>query len=499
MANAVEARWHGDDYQSRYFWILAASLRDPQRQDVVEVMFEADGPKAFDDVVIRYDPGRPSNKPHRVTVDYHQIKWHTVKAGRFGYADLIDPSFIGATKKSILQRLQEAKKGAPSTAAFTLVTTDRIRDDDLLGQIVSQKDHALDLHRLFDGTGDRSKTGVARKLWREHLELQSDEELRAVLEGFHVRDGHHTLEDMRVEVSRKFRAVGLHGCEHTMEFRYDDAARMLKVKGVNTLTRDTFEALCREENWFEDVPTPARTNVSVRSFSDGSVADGLDASHEFTVSLVDLFDRRFLKDGLSWDGDVAPQVRDVLNRALFQDERLRLYLNTHASIAFFAGSVLGLKSSANVELIQKGRAPNRIWFAGDGADGPSPVISEETAGSGKDIAVAVGMSRPAGADVRSYVAQALPSVGKIIDVTPAGGDGQSSINGGAHAATIAHSIANAVNADRRPGATVHLFVSAPNALSFFLGQNAASMGDCISYEFDFERRVDGAYRPAFRI
>ncbi len=60
MANAVEAQWHGHDYQARFFWILAASLRDPQRPDVIEVTYEADGPKAFDDIVVRYDPGRPS-------------------------------------------------------------------------------------------------------------------------------------------------------------------------------------------------------------------------------------------------------------------------------------------------------------------------------------------------------------------------------------------------------------------------------------------------------
>lgn len=53
MVSAVEPRWHGDSYQSRFFWTYAALLLDPQQPHVVEVTFEADGPKAFDDVVVR--------------------------------------------------------------------------------------------------------------------------------------------------------------------------------------------------------------------------------------------------------------------------------------------------------------------------------------------------------------------------------------------------------------------------------------------------------------
>ena len=55
MANSVVPRWHGDNYQARIFWENALNLLD-DASCVVEVTFEADGPKAFDDVVVRYDP-----------------------------------------------------------------------------------------------------------------------------------------------------------------------------------------------------------------------------------------------------------------------------------------------------------------------------------------------------------------------------------------------------------------------------------------------------------
>ena len=64
MADAVLPRWHGDNYQSRVFWDNALNLLDDEGTScIVEVAFEADGPKAFDDVVVRYDP--PHRQPRR--------------------------------------------------------------------------------------------------------------------------------------------------------------------------------------------------------------------------------------------------------------------------------------------------------------------------------------------------------------------------------------------------------------------------------------------------
>ena len=164
MANAVVPRWHGDNYQSRFFWIHAASLLDPQRPEVVEVTFEADGPKAFDDVVVRYDPGRPrASGPGRITVDYHQIKFHADGSGRFGFKDLIDPKFIGATSVSILERLKSAKEQAGEGAAFHLITTDHTLDGDQLGELISRADGSLRLQVLKQGKTDDSRMGEVRR------------------------------------------------------------------------------------------------------------------------------------------------------------------------------------------------------------------------------------------------------------------------------------------------------------------------------------------------
>jgi hypothetical protein len=78
---------------------------------------------------------------------------------------------------------------------------DRIRDDDPLHELISGRDSSINIDKLTEGKTDSSKMGEVRKLALEHLKLASDEELFAILERFHVKDGAKTLEEMREEVN----------------------------------------------------------------------------------------------------------------------------------------------------------------------------------------------------------------------------------------------------------------------------------------------------------
>lgn len=502
MANTLEPSWNGNDYQARFFWYHAAALRDDEQQHVVEVTFEADGPKGFDDVVVRYrTPGRTtSSHPGRVSVDFHQVKFHAVQGGRFGYKDLVLPEFIGATANSLLQGLHDAKKTVARDAAFHLVTTDRVADDDPLGEIISSKDHSLRLDKLFSPGGDRSKFGKIRKLWCTHLKLSTDDELKEVLQGFHINQIGRSLEDMREEVNNRFRLVGLVTCRESMEFRYDQAARELKKQKRNSLSREAFEALCCEEGWLRIVESnQAYLNVSIRSFADVLPAH-LDAAAENTLSLVDQFEGRHISPGLSWDVDVQLRVVAFLQQVRQRGDRIRLHLDAHLSIAFLAGSVLGLKSGVKVELVQKGRAGLSVWRPDDGRDGFSIPVSAQSLGAGQECAVVVSLSRDGSKDVLDYVAQHLPDVGQLLRAKFEQGPGQSVVAGGAHAARLADDVAEAVRALRRPrGLATHIFIVGPNSFAFYLGQHAGAMGSCVMYEFDFNNTGNGSYRPTFRI
>lgn len=502
MAEAVIPRWHGDNYQARIFWQNAFSLLDPT-SCVVEVTFEANGPKAFDDVVVKYDPPVPRSGADRVSADYHQIKWHVDTGGRFGFEEFVSPDFIGAKSVSLLQRLQEARSTAPSTAHFSFLTTYRIKDDDPLGFIVSGNDRTLLLERLFDGTKDASRMGKVRKLWREHLGLNDDKELREVVRGLRIFEGHRSLEELRSEINIRAQVVGVLACNAAeSDFRFDELARQLKVRKLSALTRDSFLQFCRDEGILAtSSPEPdAHLPVAIRSFL-GPAADIVGAAPENTLMLTDEFRQRYLQDGRDWQRDIRPKVEGFLREAVRTSPQLRLILDAHASIALLAGAVLDAKSGATVQLVQKGRVGTRVWRADDGTnDGAAAFdVAVQKLGSGRDIAIAVSAAQGTAAHAAAYISNHLPTVGQLVSFSLPGGPSQQGIAGGAHASALADQVANRIREIKGADAdaAVHIFAAVPNSLLFFLGQQHGAIAPCVVYEFDFDRQGNKSYQPSF--
>ena len=504
MADAVVARWHGDNYQARVFWENAFNLLLPHTC-VAEVTFEADGPKAFDDVVVKYDPPVSRSGPERVSAEYHQIKWHVQTGGRFGFQDFIDPDFIGARSFSLLERLQQARRTAPVSAHFTFLTTYRIKDGDPLAGLISGNDRTLLVERMFDGTSDRSRMGKVRRCWRQHLKLECDEELRAVVRGLRVMDGYRSLEELRAEVNFKAHRVGVLPCNATDSvFRFDELARQLKVRQLSALNREALLQICEEEGLLVGRPPEPDQflSVAIRSFL-GPAADIVGAAPEDTLMLTEDFRQRYLQEGREWRRDIRPKVETFLRSAVRKCEKLRLILDAHASIAFLAGAVLDLKSGVETQLVQKGRVGSRTWRADDGTSskGGRFEIDEDEFGGGRDIALAISVSQPTTQQVRAYLAAQLSSVGKLISFAMPTGAGQQSVAGGEHAAALAEQVSYHVRGAKGddPDAVVHVFAAAPNSLLFYLGQQHQSIGPCIVYEFDFDRQEHKTYQPSFTI
>ncbi|WP_439233976.1 SAVED domain-containing protein [Klebsiella quasipneumoniae] len=501
MANAVVAGWQGHDYQARLFWYYASFLKDRSRTDVIEVSYEADAPKAFDDVVAKYHPPRPGYGSERIAADYFQIKYHVVSGGRFGFEDMVDPGFINAQSTSLLQRLREAKQIAPPNSAFILVTTDTIKDGDPLGKIHQNTDGSLDLNKLAVGKTDKSEMGKVRKLWREHLGLGNDEELYKVLRGFRIESPSLSLERLRSNVNLQFKFVGMIPCETNSDFRYDGLIRTLKGQGKYQFNRTQFEEMCLAERLLQSSPPDEHRAVALRSYRDGPF-ETLDASPENTLSLLQYFEGRFPAPGIEWMDSILPVVTEFLVtiRQAERGNRIRLFLDVHTSIAMLAGKCLGAKSNVAVEIVQKGKIETSVWSANDGGEIHPTISNIETLCDGQDIAIVLSITRNALLDAREYIETNLPEVGRILHFTPEAGYGFQSITSGAHASALAEFVADAFSAARvKVKANVHIFSAAPNAVNFYIGQQTDFMGSCIFYEFDFNRQRDGSYIPSFKV
>jgi len=351
-----------------------------------------------------------------------------------------------------------------------------------------------------------------RELWKEHLGI-SDEQLQNVVSALRVMDGYRSLDDLRKSINQKAKYFHLIQDNNPHSFIYDDMAMVLLSQGQNVLDHDSLLDFCKEERLLQRVQQTKRTHatvenldsflpIAIRSFI-GSAADIYGTKPENALYLIDDFRNRYLQEGREWQRDIRPKIEHFLREKAKESTRLKLILDAHASIAFLAGVVFHLKSGVETQLVQKGRVGTRTWRADDGSksEGNCFKIEEIQLAERRDVAIAISVARSTVKEVRSYLEENLPCVGKIISFEMQTGIGHTNIKGGEHAAELADKVSNEVNSvtEGDPGVVIHIFASAPNALLFYLGQHHQAMTPCIVYEFDFDRMGNKTYQPSFLI
>jgi hypothetical protein len=504
VAQAVVARKHGDEFQARLFWLHAAQLLNPSGP-VVRVGYET-GPKAFDDVLVEYDPARAPQDHQGLPIlrDHFQCKWH-VRPGEFGYADLTDPSFISATSQSFLQRARNAQlRHAPqgTGARFKLTTNWRLAASDPLAKIIQMQWHALDLDALFDGTTDASAMGKLRKAWREHL-AADDAALRRVARTLGISVRLDSGDDLRAWLNDRFAAMGmLRVPADEAGFFYDDVIAKLHAQGRSTFDRQSFKDMCASEKLLDTERAKNPATVGVRSFM--HLFDNLEARCDKTPNLVPHFEGRYIRDESDWAARIQPALRAFIADAAQANDHFRLVIDVHVSLAFGVGAILNVKSGKTIEIEQRTLGGRQFWSADDrpiDATWPKLDFREEAAvGSGSEVAVAIGLTHDIGDAVRHYV-KGIPEVGRLLLVTPEGGPSGRSVKCGHHASLLAEALTaelrarHAYDGRRR---TTHLFIAGPNAFAFFLGQRHVAIGPTAVYEWDFEGRRGGTYSLGFR-
>ena len=494
MAEAVLALKQGDNFQARLFWLYAAQLLD-DASPVRRVAYEK-GPRAFDDVLVEYAvQGAPQDHMGKPIVREHlQCKWH-VRTGEFGFPDFIDPAFIGAQAVSFLRRARDAQLAhapAGEGARFRLITNWRLKEKDPLARLIQNQTNAFDLDAMFAGGGS-SQMARLRALWNGHLGIDDDElRLLARTLGVSMRLG--SAEELRDRLNDKFGTVGMRRIPaDEAGFGYDDIIAKLHAQGRKDFDREGFRAMVRDEKLLADPKEPAATVFGVRSFM--HQIDSLEGRAPIHLNLVPFFEGRFLKDETDWNVDIFPALKAFVIGEAQKGDRIQLVLDVHVSLAFAVGALLDVKSGKAIEVEQRTNG-RRFWSRDDQADDlrwPGVVISEEAIGEGRDLAVAIGLTHDVAPMVRDYL-QTVASVGKLLVVTLANGPSGAGVQCGAHAMTLAETIVAAIRREpRRP--MTHLFIAAPNSLTFFLGQHRQAIGPSTVYEWDFEGKRSGGYSP----
>ena len=231
--------------------------------------------------------------------------------------------------------------------------------------------------------------------------------------------------------------------------------------------------------------------------------DRLEDRCTVVLDLISHFDERAIRDQAEWATTLYPKLKSFLQTAAIDNQHLRLILDAHITLAFAAGSVLNIKSGRNVEIEQR-TVHRHVWHSNEMPRDPSwpgwAFDLETVNESDGDMVVAVCLTHDVVPALKAHIAASLPFASSLLIARPTCGVGSRSVVCGQHAFDLAECLALEINqrrsVNRRP---LHLFIAAPNAFTFFLGQRQPGLGETTLYEYDFEGANGGGYKASLSL
>lgn len=501
---AIEA---GIDYQERFFWYQSARLLH-QNSHVARVRFEM-GLNGFDDLQVFYKP--PISKSGRsIVAQYYQFKWHQRTNGGIGYCDLASTKFIGTKTTTILRNILRYYKEAetkPDESEFVFVTPWPIKHDDALAKLVGCNNGEIIFDDLLSASS-RSKLGQVREHWKEDLGITSNDDLQSVLTPFRIKAGGIDFEDLQDILSDRLGICGLVPIDPAKNADvYSSHYRALLKQGILEFTAESFSEYCSKQGLLLDnairntSSKDAMTCIGVRTFL--PLTDDMEDDASDFICLSHLFRDRYINDQREWHDTILAAVSDFLNKHKNSPKPLRIFLNTHSSIAFLCGDVFGNKLRSPVTISQRTMGKTVNWSAiGDTPSEASVILDTEDHDENcSDLLLGLSLTHDVKSHALAFSKQNKLNFAKAVWVQPENGPGGNSVKNGEHAYAIAQGITNYVrllttHSSPEEPIKVHLFAAAPNAVMFMLGQFRRAIGPTQLYEFDFDGVGNRTYSPS---
>lgn len=500
MAASVVARQLGDEYQQLVFWKYALMMISG-KYEIQNIRYEDETVKSYDDIVIQYSTPQIF-RDSTIIKEYIQVKFHMRDDGLFTVDKLLNPSFINATKNSLLHNVvaayRELGEKEFKQCVFVIYSMWDVDQGDVLYKLISNENSTLEIERLFDGTTERSRMGKIRKKMKTSLGVEEDE-LKCVLKQIRIKSRQEKMDDLILRLNQQLENCGLQvisGSKHTNP--YSQLIQNLYKSGHNFFTKEILEKLLRNENMYS--PKREKELIAIRSFI--KHAENLESEAEHILKLEDCFEGRFLKNEYTWEGNIYPVIKEYLSKNCQSDKEYRIQIEANPTIAFLAGRTLDIKIAKDILPVQ--RTDNGIinWSKTDNdMDYPQTFCTSRILDDEKnDIAVVVGISREILNDVEEFLILAKEKIGRIIDIRLKTTDSANVIDG-MHAWLIVNQIKNEIDkrALREKQGILHLFLACPNSIVFMMGRYSLSFGKIQLYEYDFNKQRTCTYYPTMKL
>lgn len=508
MATSVIARQSGDDFQSKFFWLKACGLNLPHTC-IKKVAWEMDSTFGFDDVVVYYDPSTKESG-YDVTEEYYQVKFHVDHRRAFTCEALMDPSFIGNTTESILQRLHKNYNNDPSTFAskrYNIVNTWGLDHNDDLPKLLGNNG-GIRLDILFKN-GPRSANGKIREAWKAHLQIDSDEALRDILAPLRIMHSFGDERNVKDQLNSNLLLSGLRPIpadQHSS--KYNDLIQKLHASGKNVFTKDELFDILKAEDLYIGKAADEENffKVGVRSFTKG--AENLQNEVDQLTCFLHCFSSRFILEEYAGMEFINAEIKAIAAKIIENKKPVLLHLDTHLSLATLLGAELNPKYGVpEITLVQKTFNGKMLWKAdtqiASAHMGPFWTITEEQHHShGDETVLSINVTHNIIEDVNAFVEENLINVKTCIHATILPKIGATSLIDANHAVSALEELINNMRTIKRKSSAmgkVHVFIAAPNAMAFYLGQKISLLGKSALYEFDFEQQRNGGYHAILEI
>lgn len=494
----IAARLDGDDYQARFFWYLAAPLLFVD-SNIESVHLEYDKATHVDDVAVFYKQSPKSGAGLQSQTDFYQVKYHVDQRDSYSANNLIDPSFINSPSKSLLQHFFEAYiklRGDYSSFTLNLVSNWNWKADDILAKSIRDSGKLPD---TFFSANESSPFGQIRKMWVEHLKtdnqtfLDFGRRLRLKLNYFGNVDFNTALSD------RLHRAGLLPPVLSSLISPYDGLARKFIQTGTTSFEKNSLLAICEHEKLIQNaaIPRNIRT-IGIRSFA--SFAENMANETDDFVCVSDQFDGRHARYGQSWIRAAISINEFIESRHQEWHQKHKVLLDCHTSFAILAGYLI----TKRAHVFPTGPRPNQELY--------EPISNENipekdlwierlipvTEGAPK-LAVAVSVTHQVDRQVLDYLRQERSDASSLLILEPPTGTGPFSVTNADKALAMACSLVQIIRRHKHNTQQTYMFVSAPNFLSYFIGQQARAIGELTLFEYDFDSPEPRTYRESITL
>ncbi|WP_110284848.1 SAVED domain-containing protein [Halomonas sp. LBP4] len=493
---AVAAQAAGQDFQGRIFWHYAADLRRVPPA-VQKVCYEYDAAAGVDDVVVFYtDPFLDGNQHYEV--DAIQAKFHVDHKHAYSLTSLTEAKDNGS---SLLQKMysgyQEIRKKGLRCRAILETNWGWSNEDPVAKEVRANRR----LPDRFLTVNPPSPLAKIRKQWQDHLDI-NDNDLSDFVRDLRLDLSLPALDRQLNDLGARLEAARLKPLSPSQRTNpYDSIIRhLLQAQEPIEMDRNRLEEICREEGLLEDAEPPSiEGQVGIRSFIRWSERMEVDCLAHVDVTEYFTGDR-YIRSPEQWEA-VRKKVTTFLEKVLQADNADRIVLESHLTIAYLAGRCLPPISGTSIIPVQKrphgGPEP---WRPAHPVPKGLPGWNvDETTGidGSRDVVVALSVTHDILNDALHYCEEAELVPRSILHFRPEAGPGPVSVLDASHAHLLAAEGVKLIRRAKQHGERVHIFMAAPNALAFFLGQIMTELVDPIQlYEHDRQGVHGVPYSPS---